>query len=182
MKFSKEQKEFIKSKIDQVLVYDDHGKTLVNLLKENKELKKELGLNEELEVGKWYKSHNGTGLLLFTGKVTYGFWNGNWRDSLLFSGKGPYEHTLATDKEVEKALIAEAKRRGFKKGVKFKTPSGNEILMKNTPYWNGVQFLNSDGYGEIFRGGKWAEIIEEVPEYTMDEAIEKMGHEFKIKN
>lgn len=36
---------------------------------------------------------------------------------------------------------------------------------------------------KVFDGstGEWASIIPSVPEYTMTELIEKMGHKFKIK-
>ena len=56
---------------------------------------------------------------------------------------------------------------------------------------NSLQFWSNDTYTgdynfkewyvDIFKDGKWAEIVETTPEYTMEEAIEKMGHEFKIK-
>ncbi len=75
--------------------------------------------------------------------------------------------------EVEERLIQEAKRRGFKKGVRFntvRTPNNTvevvELLMRNKP--NSKEFsLYAKPFGvdgatyTVFESGIWAEIIEE---------------------
>jgi len=67
--------------------------------------------------------------------------------------------TLATDKEVEQALIKEAKKRGFKKGVYSKC-LWNKITKKleQGGFHNDRNELWFCG-AHIFDNGKWAEII-----------------------
>lgn len=72
--------------------------------------------------------------------------------------------TPATNKEVETALIAEAKRRGFKEGVEVEEPENvnnqetGKILNNCFVYENNR--LATGGL-LVFKDGKWAEIIEE---------------------
>lgn len=116
---------------------------------------------KELEVGRWYL--NGNGKTLFCYGERYGFnMLGGWSSRI---GK-VYDDRLveATHEEVENALIAEAKRRGVKKGVILnrtwinannsiiKVIEGNFKLKDNR--------LLADGR-EVFVDGKWAEVIEE---------------------
>ena len=118
----------------------------------------------EIEVGKWY--YRGDELVVWNDrKLTYGFSaNGIWNDSMLCSiSRGL---TPATDKEVEDALIAEAKRRGFKKGVNFINTTGRKVNCFNTleacvDYNKNLGVCFGDGNGLIFYNGKWATIIEE---------------------
>ena len=93
---------------------------------------KEKGLIEQFEVGKWYKGKN---FYDFIGCITamddedfryYGLnVNEHWKDDDFYTFK---EANLieATPKEVEEALIKEAKKRGFKKGVEYQDISGYE--------------------------------------------------------
>lgn len=98
-------------------------------------------------------------------------------------GNGPYVikdyiKGLATPSQIEKFLTLEAERRGFKKGVKYKSAYDN----KKHGICNGIfkydadeQMLESDGVA-IYDEGKWAEIIKqsELPEIN--------GHKGKIVN
>ena len=130
----------------------------------------ELNSKPELEIGKWYKF--GDCLMVWNdGEITYGFFTDCWGVDWSFSvGEAKYA-TPATNKEVEDALIAEAKRRGFKKGVTFKCAvGGGEIkFSKNIYYLSSTQgnVLWNGGIGRIFSDGKWAEIIKE-PKVTIN--------------
>ena len=118
---------------------------------------------DELEVGKWYR-RNSELLVWNGGKNTYGFaGNGLWGKGLLFSGD---ETGLATDKEVETALIKEGLKRGFNKGVRFTSSWNSEMECK----FNGMEYdkcsnsLSSgiDRNDCMFQNGKWATIIETI--------------------
>ena len=69
----------------------------------------------------------------------------------------------ATPTEIETALIKEAEKRGFKKGVKYKGASCNwtEYIHGSLEYFKDGDVL-TDGYGEsVYKQGKWAEIVED---------------------
>jgi hypothetical protein len=143
----------------------------------------------KLEVGKWYK-RIGELLVWNGGENTYGFCDGGgYCDNMLF--------TIATSaipstkEEVETALIAEAKRRGFKDGVKVARSGINGDLKFATLELKGFRYheetneldsANTEGY--YFRNGKWAEIISEPIELSLDEIAKKFGvdvSQIKIK-
>ena len=159
----KSRKEFIK-KAHSAACSD--WKT--NIEKEFPKLFKE----DALVVGKWYKSEG----CLFNyqkqsnvyGFFTDGSWmNGDW----IWYGANA---RLATDKEVEEELIKEAKRRGFKEGVKFKSvSSGNNIER----VYGGFRYFSNQnqfcsGGGSVFIGGKWATIVETI---TKEQAEKELG-------
>lgn len=138
---------------------------------EIKKLKEELN-KPEFEVGKWYYCWQDY-LIHYSGNElnNYGFCSG-WRSDLLCSKNQPIQRP-ATDKEVEEALIKEAKRRGFKKGVRFECLYGwtnnkysewrnDEISFR---YYEGGLWVYGINFYElcIFQEGKWAEIIKEEP-------------------
>jgi len=156
------------------------------------EFLKEKGLiKEEFEVGKWYKhtANNHEGLVFCVNKNKYvggyGFnSSGFWEDCISFSKDWL---TPATDKEFETALIKEAKKRGFKEGVKFLSARDGDIRTATNEFysfdnWNKYTTLQLDT-AWIFKGGKWATIIEEpkVKEMTMQEVNKALGYEIKIK-
>jgi len=125
-----------------------------------------------LEVGKWYKYKNNYDdcLMVWNGsKNTYGFYNGVYSETLHFINI--FDKMPATDEEVSTALIAEANRRGFKKGVNFKHnkisyPIILNIICKITS--NNFEFKDGrmlcDGW-DIFNNGLWAEIEKPNPLY-----------------
>lgn len=121
----------------------------------------------ELEIGKWYKlSGEGNEALLHLLKYpnkAYGFDNlGIWRNESDVWGFHQYDFIQATHKEVEEALINEAKNRGFKDGVVFKRlGNGKEAFCDGEIYWHDNYGCPALFYGgiAIMQNGKWAEII-----------------------
>lgn len=122
---------------------------------------------ENLEAGKWYKQdkpYAGVSQYLICvteqddlGVIGYGICEGVW-----FTNGNAYfkDLILATTKEVEEALINEAKRRGFKEGVKFKSAAtGNEFKLKGNISFNKEYNILQPDKGCIFENGKWAEIV-----------------------
>jgi hypothetical protein len=117
-----------------------------------------------LEVGKWYWVDNGLANELLIcqqrNNPAFGFTSGGdfCDDMGNICVAQPYR--LATDKEVEEALIAEAKRRGFKEGVKYKDINDKCIY----PCQEEFELIDGKlmctvGGGWIFLNGEWAEIL-----------------------
>ena len=141
---------------------------------------------DELFVGKWYYYRNW--LIEYAGKTThltanYGFDdNGNYfYDSKQNSfGNTPKEWVLATDEEVERALIKEAKNRGFKEGVRFKSKWMSRIIAKLIDgkflFDNRLELCYKNDGGmlyTLFENGVWAEIIKET--ITKEQAEKELG-------
>jgi hypothetical protein len=100
----------------------------------------------------------------------------------------PYSNTLipATDKEVEEALIKEAKNRGFKEGVKFiNLDSGVVQTVNRLPYFElgrlavkstetewSRSYKGGSSNPSIFEYGKWATIVETI---TKEQAEKELG-------
>ena len=103
--------------------------------------------------------------------------------NLMVSGKHGIK---ATDKEVEEALIKEAKRRGFKRGVKFiKLSNGVVQTVYGLPYFQAGRVAVESPITEwsslykggcsnpsIFDNGKWATIVETI---TKEQAEKELG-------
>jgi hypothetical protein len=129
---------------------------------------------DALVVGKWYKIDNKDGYLLNYSEtgIVFGFLNGNYSSNYYFY-KYHYDNAKpATDEEVEEALIKEAKKRGFKKGVKFKCLYNHDYEGQCTP------LLCSEGYlwlkgGCVFKDGKWATTVRET--ITKEQAEKELG-------
>jgi hypothetical protein len=124
----------------------------------------------KLEVGKWYKTENGriTFLESFESCKGYGFNHSNWHNTEIgFTFiSDPEDWNPATNKEVEDALIKEAKKRGFKDGITVIRPNewgevnNNVTLSGNEFNFNGNWFGTYKGR-RLFKDGVWAEIIED---------------------
>ena len=146
----------------------------------------------ELEVGKWYKMKGVIHFLCnFNGNIgnngnSYGFnLNGEWMDnSMCFHNSDTYVE--ATPEEVESALINEAKKRGYKEGVRIKglesgysriIPDGKfEFLSHNLLRFGSI----NEGY-DIFKYGKWAEILpQEKTVVPMAKALEIIAKKLKV--
>ena len=92
----------------------------------------------------------------------------------------PYEnYRKATKEEIETALIAEAKRRGFEKGVMVnQKPAylGNgspSVVINGGTFGFSAEYSNMHlGGTGIYNNGKWAEII---PTMTKEEAEKKLN-------
>jgi len=153
---------------------------------------------DELEVGKWHLDgyKDDKFLICLTrleGNLYYGYGfdsDGKWvDDNGDFWGNAYNDITRpATDKEVETALIKEAKKRGFKEGVKFKglrfnrestfeewSLSSDREYKKYSSHINGLNFRDSThGVFELlFINGKWADIIIET--ITKEQAEKELG-------
>ena len=139
---------------------------------------------DALVVGKWYKSRSCLFNYQKHGNV-YGFFG----DGVWNNGNWSWDDTIAkpaTDKEVEEALIKEAKNRGFKIGVKFiKLSNGVVQTVDGLPYfeygrvavespkteWSSV-YKGGCSNPSIFDNGKWAEIVETI---TKEQAEKELG-------
>lgn len=134
-----------------------------------------------LEIGRWYTDNKNYLMVWNGGKSTYGFYKGEYRYDWSFM----YEDnkTPATDKEVEEALIKEAKKRGLWNNPNIKCLCLGE---KNTTQGLNQAFCIKQNsmwteYGEIFKNGKWAEIISEpVKKMTVSEICKELGYEVEI--
>lgn len=145
--------------------------------KHAKELLKEFipeAFENELEFGKWYISKHY--LVYYLGNYKCNcikLSDGEWIENVYHSLSGHLKsYRLATEEEVVKALINEAIKRGYKKGVKCKFGTSKEIRTIETNKFffdfnsNKLYLRHSSGDNadEIFRNGFWAEIvIEDIP-------------------
>lgn len=123
----------------------------------------------ELEVGKWYCEKNYNWLVFRSDESGngYGLNKSKWQDMMVCTeNTDTIKWELATNEEVESALIEEAKRRGFKEGV-----INNIENIPYTPwmydYYNNRLFLNN---WCIFENAKWANIVEE-PKQEIDWSV-----------
>jgi len=137
-----------------------------------KDLKIQLKQTDKLEVGNWYKSGNNLSYLLYLESIddtsysctVYGFVDDRYYRSTDVNMNG--KQTIATDEEVEHALIKEVKRRGFTEGTKFNTSYKKSKMGVNTGIvgciyygsFNGVYGLYSNNQW-LFNDGEWAEIV-----------------------
>jgi hypothetical protein len=137
-------------------------------------------LFNKLKVGNWYNLNDAFDSLLVwnNGYDAYGFFKGEYNCMWGFGNHDAKYSTPATKEEVQEALIKEAKRRGYKNGVKTKAFSCK-------PYDNSGHFIEGNDYffsfenntllingTPIFHKGKWAEIAETI---TKEEAEETLG-------
>ena len=147
--------------------------------KHAKELLKEFipeAFKTKLEVGRWYKLKDNPKIL-----ALYDCFKHHRPYAYIFNEKGDYEYRvefslfelptyweLATEEEVSEALIKEAKKRGYKEGVRCKFGRGEYIRTIETNDFHFSSKSNllavkcNDGTSDvIFRSGKWSEIIEQ---------------------
>tara|TARA_R110002153_G_scaffold51953_2_gene145845 strand:+ start:1055 stop:1594 length:540 start_codon:yes stop_codon:yes gene_type:complete len=141
--------------------------------------------NNGLVVGKWYKTDGF--LQIFSGKFGNGCTYGFRRDGVYSASMGfhkNYTHYLATDKEVEQALIKEAKKRGFKEGVNFKLIEGGVGMLNSTKITKDYEIVYEASRNRlvlerigilytILKEGVWATIVEET--ITKEEAEKELG-------
>lgn len=141
-------------------------------------------LNLGLKVGEWYKDLNDKGLyymteikedrFYFLGFDTIGDWEVNdWylTNNCVLS--------KATKQEIEQALTNEAKRRGFKEGIRVKlfdsmydisTFNNGEFTYQKDYNRFGIRGGDSCGsFAVLFKDGQWAEIIDDKTELTFEE-------------
>ena len=133
----------------------------------------------------WYMANcnDSTGYLCYftnpSNSLAGEYWiakSGSWNTGGLFTDI----ERPATDKEVEDALISEAKKRGFKEGVSFVSVSPDNInILEGRLHRSGSNEIGDDLHW-IFRDGKWATIIEDKKEMTVAELEKELGYEIKI--
>jgi len=133
--------------------------------------KTKIPLVTKLEVGKWYKEEGDDNFLICitnpfdSNDSGYGFahYNCGWADSL---GTWSFKPILATEKEVETALIKEAIKRGLNKSnIIINVYNGKNCNSNTFSYfkYSGVKLLAYDSkglYTPVFKNGVWAEIVE----------------------
>lgn len=139
---------------------------------------------KELEIGEWYKiKHHDCALINYQPGKSYGLGlAGLWCDN--FNNKFLKTNAIeATDEEVKQALIKEAEKRGFKKGVEF-TP----LYSDGTSHYDSSKF-NDDDYFifdedqnsldipgfRMFCKGIWAEIKNDPVTLNFQEIADKFG-------
>ena len=135
------------------------------------------------EINGWYKDKEEKDWCVFleNGIMKHGFnGNGNWFDCHNQNYKLSNSDFKATDKEVEEALIKEAKKRGFKGGVSIKSkwmPNISANKLNGKFMFDNKFELCSETNGlmkyTIFRNGVWATIIEET--ITKEQAEKELG-------
>ena len=153
---------------------------------------------KELELNKWYKGTKRNFLVNYQGDnmENYGFWEfQGFKNNIAFGSYWSNECVEATPQEVEIALIAEAKKRGFIDGAKFKSfEHGNPIrtvresgrlnfnmitnhLLISTPE---SEWDNYQSNPAIFEKGKWAQIIpQEKQVIPMEKALKIIAKKLK---
>jgi hypothetical protein len=135
------------------------------------------------EINGWYKSKEVKSWCVFieNGINRYGFDAfGNWFGGRNYTYELEKDDYKATDKEVEEALIKEAKRRGFKEGVRV-----DKLLYGNLGSLNGDSKTCENKEFIFWRGhlcignllifhntGKWATIVETI---TKEQAEKELG-------
>ena len=142
---------------------------------------------KQLEVGKVYKYPSlGEGIFMFKfnrfGADNYGFAsNGEWRNDLRVWKYDVNLYEEATKEEWLKALKEEARKRGFKKGVKYKYADKPYLIkiFKDKLHLGGIADLVDD-FNNILRDGVWAEVIKE--EIPTQEEIDRVLDYLKNKN
>ena len=146
---------------------------------------KEKGLiKEEFEVGEHYFLEDDTNFIRVYsgGNIGYSLC-GNYKETVMHKIQ---KWTKLTPKEVEEALIKEAKKRGFEQGVNIEGLEGTTCV---TGSLGGNWILNKLGYFVdnnsccMFYNGKWAEIIEEKSnrDKAFDE-ISRIGNMCSTRN
>jgi len=120
----------------------------------------------ELVKGEWYRRGFSGSVLCFTGMSAgftikaYGFSSGIWTGSPFICGQDTRDFTKLSNSEVLAVLTEEAKRRGFKKGVQWKSAYDGKTLDRAD---GGVFEMTHNGLAldgmYVMYKGKWATLI-----------------------
>lgn len=143
---------------------------------------------KQLEVGKVYKYPSlggGKFMFKFNGEFsesTYGFAsNGEWSNELGIRESEINDYKEATKEEWLEALKNEARKRGFKKGVKYNyvdKPYLTKIFKDELDLGCSADLVDGDDI--ILEDGVWAEVIKE--EIPTQEEIDRVLNYLKNKN
>jgi hypothetical protein len=188
MKITKKQQEFIKDATTSSDVYEEWRVSI-------KLMFPKLFKEEEYKVNDWvYWSGNNPG---------YGFMRGkcpSFSDSLDICLIEDTEKVTscaksnlrpATDKEVETALIKEAKKRGFKEGVYFNLIRGcigsknedkitSSFKLKNQKSQHRLIWDSLGSCYTVFKAGRWATILPNKKKMSLGEIESALGYEVEI--
>ena len=137
---------------------------------------------QKLEYGKWYKCNfNNNRISLQVDKNTrYGFdFSGDWVnfDNAMADITKENSWTLATPKEVEEALTKEIKKR-YPTDSRVKclhNSSRCTVTNKSRVVYNKEHNYVCFAGAKVFDNGKFAEIVSEPIELTLDQIAEKFG-------
>ena len=152
----------------------------------------------ELTIGKWYKHSKEAGLFYLT-EITdsachgYGFRkNGIWfstskndRSAYCAVNNFHFKYLVeATPEELSAALINEAKKRGYKKGVTIQWKSRPKLIYTlgddEFDYLESRNVLVFGNYG-IFERGEWAQILpQEKTVVPMEKALKIIAKKMKV--
>ena len=144
---------------------------------------------KQLKVGRIYKYpsfRGGKFMFKFNGEfgsmITYGFdASGKWCNELGIWEKQINKYQEATKDEWLEALKEEAKRRGFKKGVKYNYVDKPYLIKTfQDELYLGHSVDLTDGGDIILENGAWAEVIKE--EKPTQEEIDRVLDYLKNKN
>ena len=143
----------------------------------------------QLKEGRWYKANYDSKYLIFAEKTKgdlviegYGFDDaGKWFD---VAKDCCLTHTTqATEQEVFEALKNEAVKRGFKAGVFYDATNMGYSEQGYCEILNGrfdfIDNILTIGNWEIFKNGKWAEIVSKK-KMTLKEVEKELGYEIEI--
>lgn len=156
-------------------IYEAHDYRIKDILK--KELPE---IFPPLKNGQWYIINEKHLLCYNNGGESYGFWLGSWGNDWVFPKRYP-DQRPATNKEVEKALTEEAKRRGLWKvpiidaRTKERCTEEKFIIYYDNEYkdlWS--------SYGIVFSNGKWAEPVEQPKLMSQKDIEEALGYKIEI--
>ncbi|MGK0446510.1 MAG: hypothetical protein ACJA2M_000279 [Polaribacter sp.] len=142
------------------------------------EIIKEPIVKEEKANG-WYKDKTSKNWCMFfeNGIMKYGVdIIGKWKENLSHNYTLRVGDYKSTDKEVEEALIKEAKKIGFKEGVQFKSAWNQSSICDFKGMYFDIKnnsLSSGDCHNEcIFQNGVWAEILETI---TKEQAEKELG-------
>lgn len=183
---------------EQILEIEERAKKgCINVIQSNLKNWFPKAFKRELTVGRWYK-YTPKGNIIYCSKIGhdgtlygYGFIAGQFeiyedeKSGYCMCNSVSTEYLIeATHEEVENALTTEAKKRGYKKGVRVKNHQGERILdeldieFMDKP--NGI-FNKQDAGVWIFMDGIWTEIIpEEKTVITKEKALKILAKKLKV--
>jgi hypothetical protein len=179
--------------VSKEFILDFHNKVIWPSVRSKIEKEFPQLFESKLEVGRWYKSPEFGSSLFCVTKINrdyataYGFnFIGKWQDKKdKFASSNLENKTLATPEEVETALINEAKKRGFKEGLKgfidqdLNKNTNKKLMFSHLSFDEDYNWL-CDGHGNvIFKNGKWATIIDQTTEMTLEQRVSKLEEQIK---
>jgi len=145
-------------------------------------------LKKGFEANKWYKDNECPSRIFYVNenrKIEYGFTSYKRWSNMISYDFDCERDVEATKEEVEEALIREAKKRGFKEGVKVVKPIFGTAVLGCGVWRYTEDFGQKDcmlllGGSAVFYMGKWAEIVEERKELTKEQIEKELGYKIKI--